>query len=91
MAKVLNFEQFRLNEKKWSADVETKWTPAEGTFTKSAEHIAKYLKKESDSLKQAQSRLSLYRNRAGKNLSAAEKDKLELASKKLHALYKGKD
>lgn len=89
MAKVLNFEQFRVNER--LSDVEAKWTPKKGIFTESAEKIAAYLKRESDSLKQAQSRLSLYRNRAGKNLSAADKTRLENASKKLHSLYKGKD
>lgn len=89
MSKLLKFEQFQasLNEK-WSADVETKWTPKEGIFTKSAEKIAKYLKKESDDLKQAMSRLNFYINRAGSKLSAADKTRLENAKTKLHDLYK---
>jgi tRNA(adenine34) deaminase len=76
-----------LTEKKWSAAVETHWHPEEGFFTKSATAIASGLKSKSDSLQQAMSRLDFYINRAGKNLSASEKAKLETAKDKLRALY----
>ena len=89
MKNVLKFEDFLLEKKKWSADVEKKWTPKEGIFTEGAKKIAKYLKSESDSLKQAMGRLDYYINRAGKNLSEAEKAKFEKAKEKLHKLYKG--
>lgn len=79
-----NLKKFNEN---WSADVETKWSPKEGIFTKSAEKIASYLKKESDSLKQAMSRLNFYINRGGKKLSSDDKTRLENAKDKLHKLY----
>jgi tRNA(adenine34) deaminase len=77
-----------IREKKWSGDVDTKWEPKEDIFTKSADEIAKYLKSNSKDLKQAFSRLSFYINRAGKNLSASDKSRLENAKEKLRALYK---
>lgn len=80
-----------LTEKKWSGDVETKWTPPEGLFSKSAEAIASHLKRASDSHGQAASRLSFYINRAGKNLSADEKAKLKDAQAKLKAMYEELD
>lgn len=87
MTKILKkFEHF-LNEKKWSGDVEAKWSPKEGIFTQSGKKIAKYLKAESDSLKQAMSRLNYYINRAGSNLGSADKARLEKAKEKLHKLY----
>lgn len=76
-----------LAEAKWSAEVQTKWTPPEGLFKKSADAIAKHLKSASDSHRQAASRLSFYINRAGKNLSAEEKARLKGAEAKLKALY----
>jgi len=86
-------ESLKLNEKhvfekKWSGKVKTKWEPKEGIFTKNAIEIAKYLKKESDSLKQAMSRLNYYINRAGTKLSSEDKHKLKNAKEKLHNLYK---
>lgn len=84
---IFNFETFKLNEKKWSADVEKKWSPKEGIFSESGKKIAKYLKSESSDLKQAMSRLNFYINRAGSNLSAADKARLEKAKEKLHKLY----
>ncbi len=73
--------------KKWSGDVETKWTPQEDFFTQSAAKIASGLKSNSKNLKQAMSRLNFYVNRAGKNLSVQEKRRLELAKTKLRSLY----
>ena len=73
--------------KKWSGDVHEKWHPPEGFFKQSAEKIAHGLKSKSDSLKQAMSRLNFYINRAGKNLSAEDKKRLENAKDKLHRLY----
>lgn len=86
--KILESFEENLDEKqKWSASVKTSWTPKEGIFTESAEKIAKYLKKESESLKQAMGRLNLYVNRAGKNLKKEDKNRLELAKTKLKNLY----
>ena len=76
-----------LNEKKWSAAVETEWSPPEGFFTKSAEKIAAGLKAKSKDLKQAMSRLNFFINRAGKNLSADDKARLENAKDKLRKLF----
>ena len=76
-----------ITAKDWSEDVKTKWHPPEGFFTKSAESIAKGLRSASKDLKQAMSRLSFYENRAGSNLGAEEKSKLEDAKEKLHSLY----
>jgi len=70
-------------KKKWSAKIKTKWDPPEGLFTKSAEEIASVLKKESNDLQTAMGRLNYYINRAGKNLSADEKKRLENAKNKL--------
>lgn len=75
-------------KKKWSGKVKIeKEVFPEDFFTQSAEKIAKGLKSRSDSLKQAVSRLNFYRNRAGKNLSAEDKKRLENAMEKLHKLY----
>lgn len=73
-----------LDEEKWSADVETKWEPPEGFFTRSQDEIASGLKSASDSLQQAMSRLNFYINRSGKSDLEGVKDKLR-------ALYKGKE
>lgn len=43
----------KLEEAQWSGEVETKWTPPEGLFTKSAGTIASVLKKNSKDLAQA--------------------------------------
>lgn len=72
----------------WSSNVKTKWTPPTGLFDKSAKEIASFLKKNSNDLKQAMSRLNFYINRAGNNLSDEDKSRLELAKKKLKNLYK---
>lgn len=80
-------------KKKWSGKVtkkETYHTP-DGLFSKPAEDIAKTLKKDSDSRKQAMARLNFYKNRAGKNLSKKDKEKLELAKVILKRLYDEED
>jgi len=83
-----DFHEKKVEEKKkWSQDVDMKWDAPEGFFKQSAEKIAAGLKKASDDLKQATSRLTFYINRAGKNLSAEDKKRLEAAKEKLKALY----
>jgi len=69
----------QLVEKKWSADVKTKWEPPAGFFKQSASKIASGLLSASSDKKQAMSRLNFYINRAGKNLSADDKSRLEKA------------
>lgn len=76
-----------LDDAKWGADVDTNWSPPEGFFEKSAEDIASRLKSASDSLQQAMARLNFYINRAGDNLSADDKSRLDSAKEKLSALY----
>jgi hypothetical protein len=71
----------------WSEDVQTHWSPPMGFFDQSADEIADGLKRNSGSLRQASARLNFYRNRAGDNLSAEDKKRLDNASDKLHTLY----
>ena len=73
-----------LKEAMWSGNVDTKYTPPEGLFNKSAKEIATQLKKDSKDLKQAMSRAMFYYNRAGKN----EPDsKQKAVAKELENLY----
>ena len=74
---------------KWSSDVtdSEKWHPPAGLFTQGPDQIAKTLKENSDSERQAVARLTFYMNRAGANLTAKDKARLESAKEKLHALY----
>ena len=74
-------------DEEWSDDVKTKWTPPEGTFTKSAKEVADVLKKNSDDLQQAMSRLNFYINRAGDGLDKKTKAELEKAKEELRKLY----
>lgn len=78
---------------KWSGEVtkKEKWHPPKGFFEQSATKIAKGLKKESDSHRQAMSRLNFYINRAGKNLSRDDKERLENAKDELKKLYEKDD
>lgn len=71
----------------WSRDVEPEWSAPTGFFTRSADQIAAGLKANSDDLKQAMSRLNFYINRAGSNLSATDRSRLESAKQKLRDLY----
>lgn len=76
-------------DKKWSGEVtkHEKWHPPEGLFKESPDKIARTLKSNSDSKKQAMSRLNFYLNRAGKNLSKADRERIEKAKDKLKELY----
>ena len=80
-------ELLMLVEKKWSGEIETHWHPKEGFFTQSAEKIASGLARNSKDLKQAMSRLNFYINRAGKNLTAEDKNRLELAKERLRKKF----
>ncbi len=71
----------------WSEEIQPKWHPPKGFFGQSAEAIAKGLKENSDSLRQAMDRLDFYINRAGDRLEDPEK--FAQAKIILHNLYKG--
>lgn len=73
------------NNSYWSEDVHPKWHPEPGFFTQSAEAIARGLKDNSDSLRQAMDRLDFYINRAGDKLEDPEK--FAEAKRLLHNLY----
>jgi hypothetical protein len=78
----------RLKADDWSSDVETKNHTPEGLFTKSANEIARGIKKEHGSdFKGAMNALTFYYNRAGDNLSEADKRKGEHAKEALRKLY----
>lgn len=66
------------------------YTPPEGLFTKSPEVIAQRLKQDSESLKQAMSRLIFYINRAGDNLTQERRKALESTKDKLRSLFNKK-
>lgn len=74
-----------VDAEKWSGKVHEKWHAPEGFFSKSAESIAEGLLRSAhgDAAK-AQSRLSFYRNRAGKNLSEEDHGKLQHAADLIH-------
>lgn len=75
---------------KWSkkvTDSDDKGAVPAGTFEKSAEDIAKTLKRVSKDHGQAASRLSFYKNRGGSKLSSEEKSKLDKAESILKGLY----
>jgi hypothetical protein len=65
--------------KKWSGSVVTHSNLPEGLFTKSATTIANTLERRSHSCAQAISRLNFYINRAGSNLSAKDRTRLDAA------------
>jgi hypothetical protein len=73
----------KIFEKRWSADVETKWSPPVGFFKQSASKIATGLMAVSKDRVQAMSRLNFYINRAGENLSTDDRKRLESAKIKL--------
>ncbi|GEM_PF-1231844 len=72
---------------RWSAQVKTKWTPPKGLFTRSAKEVATVLHNQSESLKQAMSRLNFYINRAGSNLSMGRKRALNNAKPMLRQMF----
>ena len=70
----------------WSAKVKPHWHPPPGLFaTGSAKDIATTLLEESPDERTAMSRLTFYINRAGHNLPAAQRKRLEAAKKIVHA------
>jgi len=74
-----------LNEERWSSAVHEKWSPPEGFFKRSGAAIAAGLLRASKDEAQAMARLNFYINRAGKNLDAEDKARLEAAKAKLSA------
>lgn len=80
-------ELFRLDEKMWSGEIDAKWTPPAGFFTKSGTEIARGLKAASKDYAQASRRLNFYINRGGKNLSADDKARLESAKTALRKAF----
>jgi hypothetical protein len=79
-----------LSEKKWSGAVKTKWEPPEGLFTKGKTEIARILAAQSDSLKQAMSRLNFYINRAGKNIPKKQLRVLNMTKEVLRKMFEKK-
>ena len=71
----------------WSEDVKTQWHPEEGFFEQSPEKIAKGLLEASDRYAQAMDRLDFYINRAGSNLTSADKSRLEKAKEILKSFH----
>ena len=86
-------ETVGLTEAKFIAKVEKKekWHAPEGFFEKSAKAIASGLKRAHDGLKPAMASLSFEINRAGKGMSAEQKEKLEHAKELLRAMYEEED
>lgn len=86
----------RFFESNWSEEVDTDFKPKEDTFTRHdgesdkdmSDRIAKYLKANSDDLKQAMSRINFYINRGGENISETDKSALETVKNKLRKLFK---
>jgi tRNA(adenine34) deaminase len=82
------------SKKKWSGRVKTVSTfPPEGTFTKSAEEIARIMASKRVSPKGIGSGIRMVQffiNRAGKGLSAIRRRELERAKKLLQAKQHGK-
>ena len=72
-------------QKKWSKDVKTKKEPPENLFRdKSADAIASWAWNSHDgNLKGAMASLNFYINRGGKNISGAQKSKVEKAKELL--------
>lgn len=75
-----------VGKRKWSGRVEAHWHPEEGFFTRSGREIAEGLRRSSDSLQTAMVRLTFYVNRAGRNLDAAARRRLEDAKNRLHKM-----
>jgi len=73
-----------LQEKMWSGKVKLKHHFKKGTFKKGSETIEKKVEGSGGDCQKKMSRLNFYINRAGKNLSASTKSKLEKAKDILH-------
>jgi roadblock/LC7 domain-containing protein len=77
--------------KKWSSDVKIKWTPPEGTFTKSASEIASIvLKGHNGNVGSAIKAINFYINRAGKKIDTKQKGEIEKAMEILQKKQKEK-
>lgn len=72
-------------QQKWSGEVQTKWHPQEGLFTKSGKEIARSLLAASDSPGQAAKRLAFYVNRAGSKVKPEDRSRFDEAAKIIHA------
>ena len=88
----------KMPKKRWSQKVTEKsdaMTLENGVFKKTPRAIALSLKRSADRsnrrksspFRSAMSMLTFYENRAGKNLSAARKRKIDKAKEELRALY----
>jgi hypothetical protein len=75
------------NNKNWSDEVQTKFTPKKDIFKQSSEEIAEYFYNNSKDLKQALARINFYLNRAGKNLKLEDKTRIEKAKDILRSKY----
>lgn len=73
--------------KKWTGKVKVKWHSPPGLFTESAEKIAKVVAENAKSLKQTISRIQFYATRAGVNIDASGKAKIERAKKLAHQYF----
>lgn len=83
-------KQDQKKDEQWSDEPtkDAKYHTPEGLFENgSPEKIATTLKKDSKDRQQAMARLNFYINRAGKNLSDDDRERLEKAKEKLKALY----
>src|SRR3954463_14054893 len=98
MAKTTKSARKKPAQKRWSQKVtETSdaMTLEDGVFKKTPRAIAASLKRSADRssrrksapFRSAMSMLTFYENRAGKNLSAARKTKIDKAKEELRALY----
>lgn len=87
----ISAKQRLLEASNWSEEVtenvKDEDRPKEGTFKGSAASIAKELKRLHPDLKSASSALQFYLNRAGKNLSAEDRKRVEDAGPELRRLY----
>lgn len=72
---------------RWSRAVKTKWHPEAGTFKKPYKQLARIVADASKSLKQAENRLTYYQNRAGSNLSSADKKNIEKAKVEVRRIF----
>jgi len=88
----INLKRKRMSHKKasgerWVKSVTTEWHPQTDFFKGSASSIAEGLFESSDSLAQAMDRLDFYVNRAGKELSVVDKERLESVKPLLRSLF----
>jgi hypothetical protein len=75
----------RVAKKLWSRKVKTHWHPPAGFFERPASAVARGLLRASKTPGQAVKRLTFYINRAGKNLSTADRARLHRAVRMIEA------